>query len=215
MLHPDARALLDLIAERNLPAMHTLTPVERAVLLSRSPRLHAAARAGESARCSTLSARARTARFRWARLPAEGGGSGATASEGSGGLLPGCSSTTTAAAGRSATSTRTTCSAASSATARARSSSRSTIGWDPSTAFPPRSTIPSPRPTGCGTARDWRRPGRLAVGGDSAGGNLAAVVAILACDTGDLPIAHQLLIYPATNIERGHPRTRATAAATS
>jgi acetyl esterase len=28
MLHPDARALLDLIAERNLPAMHTLTPVE-------------------------------------------------------------------------------------------------------------------------------------------------------------------------------------------
>ena len=28
MLHPDARALLDLIAERDLPAMHTLTPVD-------------------------------------------------------------------------------------------------------------------------------------------------------------------------------------------
>ena len=28
MLHPDARALLDLIEERGLPAMHTLTPVE-------------------------------------------------------------------------------------------------------------------------------------------------------------------------------------------
>lgn len=40
---------------------------------------------------------------------------------------------------------------------------------------------------------------RLAVGGDSAGGNLAAVVAILARDAGDLPIAYQLLIYPATD----------------
>ena len=27
MLHPDARALLDLIDKRGLPAMHTLTPV--------------------------------------------------------------------------------------------------------------------------------------------------------------------------------------------
>jgi acetyl esterase len=40
---------------------------------------------------------------------------------------------------------------------------------------------------------------RLAVGGDSAGGNLAAVVSILARDAGDLPIAFQLLIYPATD----------------
>ncbi len=40
---------------------------------------------------------------------------------------------------------------------------------------------------------------RLAVGGDSAGGNLAAVVAIDARDRGDLPIAFQLLIYPATD----------------
>ncbi len=43
---------------------------------------------------------------------------------------------------------------------------------------------------------------RLAVGGDSAGGNLAAVVAIAARDTGDLPIAFQLLIYPATDMRR-------------
>ena len=42
-------------------------------------------------------------------------------------------------------------------------------------------------------------PARLAVGGDSAGGNLAAVVAIAARDAGDLPIAYQLLIYPATD----------------
>ncbi len=45
---------------------------------------------------------------------------------------------------------------------------------------------------------------RLAVGGDSAGGNLAAVVALAARDAGDLPIAFQLLIYPATDMRRGH-----------
>ncbi len=41
---------------------------------------------------------------------------------------------------------------------------------------------------------------RLAVGGDSAGGNLAAVVSIDARGRGDLPIAFQLLIYPATDM---------------
>jgi acetyl esterase len=46
---------------------------------------------------------------------------------------------------------------------------------------------------------------RLAVGGDSAGGNLAAVVALTARDAGDLPIAFQLLIYPATDQRRGAP----------
>jgi acetyl esterase len=46
---------------------------------------------------------------------------------------------------------------------------------------------------------------RLAVGGDSAGGNLAAVVALAARDAGDLPIAFQLLIYPATDQRRGWP----------
>lgn len=45
---------------------------------------------------------------------------------------------------------------------------------------------------------------RLAVGGDSAGGNLAAVVALAARDAGDLPIAFQLLIYPATDMRREH-----------
>ena len=40
---------------------------------------------------------------------------------------------------------------------------------------------------------------RLAVGGDSAGGNLAAVVALTLRDAGDAAPAHQLLIYPATD----------------
>jgi acetyl esterase len=39
----------------------------------------------------------------------------------------------------------------------------------------------------------------LAVGGDSAGGNLAAVVALHARDAGGPPICFQLLIYPATD----------------
>jgi len=51
-------------------------------------------------------------------------------------------------------------------------------------------------------------PARLAVGGDSAGGNLAAVVALAARDDtdggGPLPIVFQLLIYPGVDMRRGH-----------
>jgi acetyl esterase len=43
-------------------------------------------------------------------------------------------------------------------------------------------------------------PARIAVGGDSAGGNLAAVVALAARDAGDPPLSFQLLIYPATDM---------------
>ena len=42
-------------------------------------------------------------------------------------------------------------------------------------------------------------PDRIAVGGDSAGGNLAAVVALHARDAGGPPLCFQLLIYPATD----------------
>jgi acetyl esterase len=47
-------------------------------------------------------------------------------------------------------------------------------------------------------------PARLAVGGDSAGGNLAAVVSLLARDRGGPRITCQLLIYPATDAAMRH-----------
>lgn len=40
-------------------------------------------------------------------------------------------------------------------------------------------------------------PTRIAVGGDSAGGNLAAAVSLMSRDQGGPEIAHQLLVYPA------------------
>lgn len=44
-------------------------------------------------------------------------------------------------------------------------------------------------------------PSRIAVGGDSAGGNLAALVSL--ATRGDrVPVAHQFLVYPATDLSR-------------
>ena len=52
---------------------------------------------------------------------------------------------------------------------------------------------------------------RLAIGGDSAGGNLAAVVALMAHDRGGPRIAHQTLIYPATDPAMDTPSQRENA----
>jgi acetyl esterase len=49
---------------------------------------------------------------------------------------------------------------------------------------------------------------RIAVGGDSAGGNLAAVVAQLARAQGGPPLVFQLLIYPATDLTADTPSKR-------
>lgn len=47
-------------------------------------------------------------------------------------------------------------------------------------------------------------PARITVGGDSAGGNLAAAIAIWARETG-LPVKAQMLIYPACDFDRSRP----------
>jgi acetyl esterase len=54
--------------------------------------------------------------------------------------------------------------------------------------------------------------GHIAVGGDSAGGNLAAVVALQARDAGGPAIAFQLLVYPATDQRCGFASHRANGA---
>jgi acetyl esterase len=48
-------------------------------------------------------------------------------------------------------------------------------------------------------------PQRIAVGGDSAGGNLAAVVSLMARDRGGPSLAHQLLVYPVTDCTMDTP----------
>lgn len=48
-------------------------------------------------------------------------------------------------------------------------------------------------------------PTRVAVSGDSAGGNLAAIVARIARDEGGPRIAHQALLYPGTDATRSFP----------
>jgi acetyl esterase len=44
-------------------------------------------------------------------------------------------------------------------------------------------------------------PARIGIGGDSAGGNLTAVVALMARDRGGPALRHQLLVYPVTDAD--------------
>jgi len=50
--------------------------------------------------------------------------------------------------------------------------------------------------------------GRLAVAGDSAGGNLATVVALMAARSGAIRIGFQILLYPATDLGMTHDSYR-------
>ena len=52
---------------------------------------------------------------------------------------------------------------------------------------------------------------RIALCGDSAGGNLSAVAAQLLRDRGDSPVVHQALLYPATDMTLASPSIAANA----
>lgn len=54
-------------------------------------------------------------------------------------------------------------------------------------------------------------PRRIAVGGDSAGGNLAAALCLVTRDRGGPPVAFQVLIYPITDCDLDRPSYRANA----
>jgi acetyl esterase len=63
----------------------------------------------------------------------------------------------------------------------------------------PQDCLAATRWAAANTAEFNGDPARIAVGGDSAGGNLAAVVAQMARDEGGPPLVGQLLIYPVTD----------------
>jgi len=200
MLHPDARALLDLIEERGLPAMHTLTPVE--------------ARAFYRDRRS----------FTQPSAP-EVGGVRDTHCEGPHGRIP---LRIYRPAGAGANPSRATTLPAlvychgggwtigdldtHDVLCRQLCNGSGAVVVSVDYRMGPEHRFPA-AVDDCLAATRWVRhaagelgvdPARLAIGGDSAGANLAAVVAILARDAGDLPIAYQLLIYPATDMRRRH-----------
>jgi acetyl esterase len=55
-------------------------------------------------------------------------------------------------------------------------------------------------------------PARIGIGGDSAGGNLAAAVALMARDRGGPALRHQLLVYPVTDADFSRASYRENAA---
>jgi acetyl esterase/lipase len=202
MLHPDARALLDLIAERGLPAMHTLTPVDaRAFYRDRRGFTQPAAPAVGNVVDTRCDGPHGAIALRVYRPIA----AGATTTQDSA-LLPVLvyyhgGGWTIGDLDTHDVLCRELC----------NGSGAVVVAVDyrmgPEHRFP--AAVDD-----CLAATYWVHrqaaelgvdAGRLAVGGDSAGGNLGAVVAILARDAGDLPIAYQLLIYPATDMRRGHP----------
>jgi acetyl esterase len=76
----------------------------------------------------------------------------------------------------------------------------------------PEMPFPAP-PNACYAATAWLAAhgsalgagGPVAIGGDSAGGNLAAVTALTARDRGGPDLRFQLLVYPATDLTLSHP----------
>ena len=200
MLHPDARALIDLIDERGLPAMHTLHPVEARTFYRDRRGFTQPATPGVGAVRDTQCDGPHgpiPLRVYWPI------GAGAASSSGStlpvlvyfhgGGWTIGDLDTHDVLC-------RQLCNGSGAAVVSVD------YRMGPEHRFP--TAVDDSLAATRWVQRHARELGvdaaRLAVGGDSAGGNLAAVVAILARDAGDLPVAYQLLIYPATDQRRRH-----------
>jgi acetyl esterase len=201
MLHPQARALIDLIAERKLPPMHTLTPVDaRAFYRERRALTQPPAPDVDDVQELVAEGPHGAIPLRLYR-PIRGDGARTDAATSlpvlvyyhGGGWTIGDLDTHDVL-----------CREIANASHCAVVSVDYRMG--PEDRFPAAAED-------CLAATYWVRrqaaslgldAARLAVGGDSAGGNLAAVVAIMARDARDLPIAWQLLIYPATDMRRGH-----------
>ena len=198
MLHPQARALLDLIAERGLPPMHTLSPVEarqfyrdrRTFTQPEPPPIAEVAELSADGPHGTIALRL----YRPTRRSDDPAPTPVLVYFHGGGWTIGDLDTHDVLCRQLAEGSR--CAVVS-----------VDYRMGPEHRFP--AAVDD-----CLAATRWVRghaealgvdAARLAVGGDSAGGNLAAVVALLARDAGDLPIAYQLLIYPATDMRCGHP----------
>ena len=197
MLHPQAKALLALIEQRGLPATHTLTPVE-ARRMYRERRFFTQPQAPEVAQVRDASASGPHGDIPLRIYRPLGSTAGATLPvlvyyHGGGWVIGDLDTHDTLCR------------------ELANSADACVVAVDyrmgPEHRFP--CAI-----NDCIAATNWvsREAGalnidtaRIAIGGDSAGGNLAAAVAIAARDQGDLPIVHQLLIYPATDQRRGAP----------
>jgi acetyl esterase len=200
MLHPDARNLIDLIDKRGLPAMHTLNPVDaRAFYRGRREFTQPAAPDVGAVRDTTCDGPHGPIALRLYRplgagaAPAAGTTLPALVYYHGGGWTIGDLDTHDVLC-------RQLC----------NGSGAVVVSVDyrmgPEHRFP--AAVDDCLAATRWVARHARELGvdatRLAIGGDSAGGNLAAVVAILARDSGELPIAFQLLIYPATDQRRRH-----------
>ncbi|OMQ16357.1 hypothetical protein A7K94_0203085 [Modestobacter sp. VKM Ac-2676] len=94
--------------------------------------------------------------------------------------------------------------------------------WSPSTTGSPRTTASPAAAEDCyaalvdvvaRAAEFGADPERVAVMGDSAGGNLAAVVGLMARDRSGPGIAHQGLLYPATDLTMASPSIEENASA--
>jgi acetyl esterase len=193
MLDPQARALIDLIAARGIPPVHTLTPAEaRRLYLER--RAFTQPDAPPVARVDSIDAGGVPARHYRPEQAAAGQGMPALVYLHGGGWTIGDLDTHDVLCRQ-----------------LANAAGCAVVSVDYRLA--PEHRFPA-AVDDCVTATRWVLgraaelridPRRVAVGGDSAGGNLAAVACLALRDAGEPMPVFQLLIYPATDMRAGAP----------